>query len=451
MTPIIKPTWKQHLAYQALKDPIIKYPFFGGGAGGGKTWLGCEWETTSCYFYPETRWFIGREELSRLYQTTFLTLMKVFKAHGIPRSDWKLNGKYNYIEFIEGKAKGSRIDFLDLKYFPGDPLYERFGSYEFTGGWIEEAGEIEFKAFDVLKSRVGRHLNDHYNLPPKLLNTMNPKKGWIYRDIYKPHKEGILDPEFTFIQALYSDNEYSAKTYEAQLKSIKDQATKERLMFGNWEYDDDPAVLIPYDTILDLFTNPIEIDKERYMTIDVARLGKDKIVYMCWQGLHCYKIVVKTKQRITDTIADGKKLAEQEKIPASHVIADEDGVGGGVVDGWSGIKGFIANSTPFVDRITGKPENFENLKTQCAYKFADLANDHKVKVTVEDQKMKEEIIQEVEQLKSRDADKDGKKKIVQKEKIKELIGRSPDFLDNFIMRGWFEYRKPRMPEFRVLG
>lgn len=377
--------------------------------------------------------------------------MKVFKAHGIPRSDWKLNGKYNYIEFIDGKAKGSRIDFLDLKYLPGDPLFERFGSYEFTGGWIEEAGEIDFKAFDVLKSRIGRQLNDYYNIPPKLLSTMNPKKGWIYRDVYKPFKDGTLEPEFAFIQALYNDNEYNPHSYESQLKSIKDPTTRERLMFGNWEYDDDPAVLILYDTILDLFSNPIEIDKERYMTVDVARLGKDKIVYTCWQGLHAYKIVVKTKQRIPDTIADGKKLAEEEKIPTSHVIADEDGVGGGVVDGWSGIKGFTANSTPFVDRITGKPENYENLKTQCAYKFAELANDHKIKITPANQTMKDEIIQEIEQLKSRDGDKDGKLKIVQKDIIKEKIGRSPDFLDTFIMRMWFEYRKPRMPEFRVLG
>jgi len=37
-----------------------------------------------------------------------------------------------------------------------------------------------------------------------------------------------------------------------------------------------------------------------------------------------------------------------------------------------------------------------------------------------------------------DIDKDGKKKITPKQKIKEDLGRSPDWADNFMMRMWFE-------------
>ena len=36
------------------------------------------------------------------------------------------------------------------------------------------------------------------------------------------------------------------------------------------------------------------------------------------------------------------------------------------------------------------------------------------------------------------ADKDGKLRILPKEKIKDNIGRSPDYLDCFIMRMWYE-------------
>src|SRR3990167_5845122 len=176
LTPTIQPTKKQHEAWEALKTKDII--FLGGGAGGGKSWWLCETRLVNSYFYPGYRSFIGREELKRLMQSTFITWNKVCKFHNIPFDDWKLNGQYNYIEF----KNGSRIDLLDLKYTPSDPMFERFGSLEYTGGCIEEAGEIHFMAFDVLKGRIGRQLNKEYNLfPPKMLLTCNPTQNWLYR------------------------------------------------------------------------------------------------------------------------------------------------------------------------------------------------------------------------------------------------------------------------------
>ena len=56
---------------------------------------------------------------------------------------------------------------------------------------------------------------------------------------------------------------------------------------------------------------------------------------------------------------------------------------------------------------------------------------------------KEQITQELQQLKTYDADKDNKLKILPKERIKQNIGRSPDYLDAFIMRMYFEVKKER--------
>ncbi len=436
LRPTLRPTLKQHLCYQALLDTVIKYVVFGGGGGGGKSWLGCEWLITQCYKYPGSKWFIGREELKRLMQSTYVTFTKVCKQLEIPMDDWSLNGQYNYIQF----KNGSRIDLVDLKYLPTDPMYERFGSLEYTGGWIEEAGEVEFLAFDVMKSRIGRHMNREHGLIPKLLITCNPKKNWLYTLVYKPWRDGYLDREYCFIQALYKDNPHTAEEYGKQLADISDNATKQRLMFGNWDYDDDPSVLIRYDSIIDMWTNHVEENGERYLVADIARYGRDKTVITYWEGLKFLKFWEFTKQSLTETAQKLKDIAFNERVAYSHIIIDEDGVGGGVVDMMPGVKGFMANSSPTMNRTTNMTENYANLKAQCAYKLADIVNAHGMAVAVDgmSQKVKDTIVEELGQIKSKDLDKDRKKQIVPKDEVKEAIGRSPDYGDNFIMRVWFE-------------
>lgn len=431
----LRPTLKQHEAYEALKDPSIKEVYLGGGAGGGKSWWLCESRLEKAIRFPGYKSFIGREELKRLMQSTYVTWTKVCKYHGIPEGMWKLNGQYNYIEF----TNGSRIDLLDLKYLPTDPLFERFGSLEYTDGAIEEAGEVHYGAVDVLRSRVGRHMNEEFGIHPTLAITCNPKKNWLYTRVYKPFKEGVLDPSIKFIQSLYSDNPHTAKSYGEQLSQITDEANRKRLKDGNWEYDNDPTSLIRYDSIVDMFTNTIEQSDKKYLICDVARFGQDKTVITVWKGLDIYKVYIYTKQG-TDVTADKiKEIEKEEKIPRSHVMIDEDGIGGGVLDQLPGAKGFIANTTPLKDPNTDKPGNFQNLKAQCSYKLADYINNHKIAITAQiSQETKDAIIEEVEQIKSKDADNDGKRKIITKEEVKEIIGRSPDHSDSIMMRMWFE-------------
>lgn len=431
----LKPTLKQHQAYEALNNKEIDTVFFGGGAGGGKSWWLCETRLINALRFPGYKSFIGREELKRLMQSTFVTFTKVCQFHKIPQGTWKLNGQYNYIEF----KNGSRIDLLDLKFLPTDPLYERFGSLEYTDGAIEEAGEVHFLAYDVLKTRIGRHMNKEFGIHPTLAVTGNPKKNWTYIIFYKPWREGILAKGLAFVQSLYKDNEHTAEDYEKQLSQISDNATKQRLMFGNWEYDDDPTALIKYENIVDLFTNTVEISDEKYITADIARFGRDKTVLKVWRGLECYLIKTYTKQDLPTTAEEIKKLERDENVPRSHVLIDEDGVGGGVLDLLPGANGFIANSVPISQKV--EKENYQNLKSQCTYLMADYINNHKIAIKNIEQIVKDLIIAELEQIKSKDSDKDGKRKIIGKEEIKEVLGHSPDYADNIMMRMWFELKR----------
>jgi hypothetical protein len=447
ITPTIKPLPKQYQAWKILLDNQNKYLLFGGGAGGGKSWLGCEWLLTNCYKYPASKWFIGRNELKRLMSSSFETFKKVCAFHKIPKEDWKLNGQYNYIEFFNG----SKIDLLDVKFEPSDPLYERFGSTEYTGGWLEEAGEIDFKAFDVLKTRTGRHLNKEFNVHPKLLITANPKKNWLKRLFYIPFINNTLASGYSFVRSLYSDNTYTSDIYGEQLNEISDKATRDRLKDGNWDYDEDKASLITSDAIQDLFTNSV-LEGDKYATLDIARFGKDTTKLWLWKGFKCYKRITWRGQDTEITATKVKEILQEEMIPYSRVIADEVGVGGGVIDKLRGIKGFIANSSPLENLKSGKittikngriieisvKENFASLKDQCGYLLAEKCNQRELAVEHTEEIEKERISEELEQLKDARPDEQVKKRLVPKDEIKEMIGRSPDDMDCMIMRMWFE-------------
>jgi phage terminase large subunit len=449
----INPTIKQYEAWQALQNPNIREIHFGGGAGGGKTWLGCESRLARAISMPGYKSFIARNELTRLMKSTYVTWTKVCNFHHIDPSDWKLNGKYNFIEL----RNGSRIDLLDVAFQPSDPMYERLGSLEYTdGGWGDEASEIHFMAIDILRSRGGRHLNNEYNFKPDSLFTYNPNKGWVYR-VYKMWKEGTLPEDTVFIQSLFGDNPFTKEIYGDQLKRIQDPAMRARLMFGSFEYDADPTSLIDYDAAIDLFTNTVEGDAvaEKAITVDVARQGVDKTVIYLWRGWTIYGVRIYAKQDTAVTEDKLKIIAQEESVPYSRIVIDEDGIGGGVLDHMKGARGFIANTPALDNPITKEQENFANVKAQCSYKLADKVNRHKMAVKIAPGQFISEVpgitlttwqdmfLEELDYIKSKNIDRDTKLKIVSKEDIKLELGRSPDFSDTAMMRGLLEYPSER--------
>lgn len=470
----LKPTYKQHLCYEALNTVVLDpdYPdpadpnygpltvevFFGGGADGGKSWAICESRLVNAIRYPGYKSFIGRNELKRLMQSTYVTWQKVCKYHNIPRDEWRLDGALHAIRF----NNGSVIDLLDLSFRPSeDPLYERFGSLEYSDGAIEEAGETHPLSREVLKTRVGRWMNDELHINPSLLETGNPKKNWTYHLFYLPDKENKLPLDRIFIQALHKDNSYGERSYGKNLDRIIDPVMRARLRDGNWEYEDDPKTLMNFASISDMFSNNIADDDEdsmdRYITADVARYGSDKTVVAFWRGWVCYKILWREKQGTDVTETWLKELAREEEVPWSHVLVDEDGIGGGIVDHMRGIRGFLANSSAIetededaedADEIEelDNPEKkraYANVKTQCAYILAEKVNTHAIAAHVKDTQVREWLTADLEQIKEQNIDSEDKRALVPKEEVKIVLNnRSPDFGDTFIMRALFELKPP---------
>jgi hypothetical protein len=445
-----EPSPKQYEAWQLLTDDVTTELGYGGAAHGGKSYLGCEWLTDMCLAYPGTGWLLGRKELLNLKRTTLLTLFKVFEHHGLEANrHFSYNQSSNIITF----ANESQIFLFDLGHQPSDPLYTRLGGLELTGAFVDESNEVPFAAIDVLKTRLGRRKNTEYGLIPKLFEGFNPDKGHVYTRFYKPWRDGQLPAHRKFIKALPGDNPHTTDDYLNQLRNA-DKVTKERLLFGNFEYDDDPNALIAYDAIIDLFTNTVDESKNRYLVCDAARFGGDFIPIFLFEGFRLYKIKVFRRQGLNVTREIIRQTLAEERIPYSHAIVDENGVGGGLVDDLKGIKGFVAQAAPMEPK--NKPEDdpkeqYENLKAQCSYMLVDAVNKHHMAISLNSVQLppdmtlaefKEAVIADLEQVKRKDADKDSKLKIMGKDEVKEHLGRSPDFGDTLMMRMWFELKPP---------
>lgn len=431
-----KPSIKQFQAWQYLSDKHTTFIGYGGAAFSGKSYLLCYWLTTMAIAYPGTGWGLGRKQLTVLKKTTLITLFKVFAECQIENDiHYKYNQQNNTITFYNESV----IFLIDTMSLPSDPLFTRFGGLELTGAAVDESAETDYKAIEVLSTRLGRRLNDKYDLVAKMLETFNPAKNHVFSRYYKPYNSNEEKEGISFVPALPSDNPSpEVPAYIARIKATGSKVTIERLIYGNFMYDDDPSALMTFNKIQDIFTNSFAQRGEKYISADIARFGSDNTVIGVWDGFVLEKIITIDKNKVTEAATKILQLSKEYQVPSSNIIVDEDGVGGGVVDILS-CHGFVNNSSPLKNPESREEENFNNLKSQCYFKLSDMVNSNQI--WIREDTYKHLIIEELEQVKQKDMDKDGKKMVIPKDKVKELLGRSPDYSDMIMMRMWFTFKR----------
>jgi len=416
---------KQNKAVRYLKDSDTTELLYGGAAGGGKSALGCLWLIESCQRFEGSRWLMGRSKLKTLKETTLNTFFDLASQLGIS-DQYVYNGQTNTILW----NNGSSIILKDLFLYPSDPNFDSLGSLEISGAFIDECNQIVYKAWQVVKSRI-RYRLDEFNIEPMMFGTCNPAKNWVYKKFYIADKNESLPSYRRFIQALPTDNPHLPESYLQSLREL-DEASKQRLYYGNWEFDDDKATIISFNAIMDYWNGKhVERNGKMYLTIDVARKGKDKTVFRVWDGFVCIHREELSKSLVTEVADRAKELQTEYKIKNSNTVADEDGVGGGVVD--------ILNCQGFINNSKAKlKENYDNLKSQCSIRMAKRIERGEVVEICKDQTVIDRVSEEMEQVKYKDVDKDGKQGIIPKDKVKEMIGRSPDDWDTIMMREIFD-------------
>ncbi len=226
------------------------------------------------------------------------------------------------------------------------------------------------------------------------------------------------------------------------------------------QYIENQGSLFKFEAVVDVFTNTITKDDNKYLIVDIADDGSDKTVFSLWEGLE--EILREEYERLNteSIIMKVREMAKTYQIPYSHILVDAIGVGSAVatnsmLDGIIGFKSsFSAIKTEknivqvtnvnTINKSIPLITEYKNLRSQCVFKLAEIINNHKIASRVTG-KFKEAIIEEIPNY--QDVSKgDGKLMATQKEDIKIAIGRSPDHSDTWIMRMYFVIMEKMIPE-----
>lgn len=425
-----EPTVKQDLIFEAFDDTLTTEILYGGSAGSAKSYGICALIILKALQFPGIRIGLGRNELTTLKKTTVISFFEVASDWGLqPGEHFNYNSTSGIIKFFND----SEIVLVELNYKPSDPNYTRLGGLLFTFGVVDEVGEVDQRGYQIFKTRLGRWRNDEFSIKPICISTCNPIKNWLYREFYLPHVEQRLKEYQMFIQALPTDNPYISQDYISNLEKLPTQE-RERLLHGNWEYENNPNDLITYDEILNIWSNvppfkPKEDKPKRYISADIA-FTSDRTVIIIWEEYTIVDIVINPEGNLEDVIS---QLATKWNVPQYNICFDSDGVGKFLTTRLRNAKPIVNNAQAF------KNENYKNLKTQLYYKLAEKISGNEIKSMVKDHQ--DLIIEELQTIRHKPTSKVGKLEMIDKAEVKKILGRSPDFADAMAYRMYFEYKQ----------
>ena len=226
------------------------------------------------------------------------------------------------------------------------------------------------------------------------------------------------------------------------------------------EYIVNQGALFKYDALVDVFSNTISKNNEKYLIVDIADDGSDKTIFSFWEDLEEYRRESFERMNTENIIDKIREYASQDKIPYSHIAVDAIGVGAGVASSsmLDGIIGFKSSyqaiktdlniirlpNVNYLDDAKSLISDYKNLRSQCVFTLADLVNNHKIASKIEG-KFKEYTIEELSNY--QDASQgDGKRIATTTEDIKVIIGRSPDHASTWIMRMYFIVKEKMLPQ-----
>lgn len=441
----LKLSRKQHLTLQLLNDPQLVDLLYGGAAGGAKSVLVCIWMVLQCRDYPGIRIGLGRKELTRLKQSTLVTLLReVHEWVGVKTHEFVYNDQKSVVTYING----SQIQLMDLARQPSDPNFDRFGSLNLTHTVVEEVAEVDEKARNIFNSRKNRFLNDKYKIVGKSVATCNPSMNYIKVEYYNPYKElgggdfqqwehgqveieGKMQTAYrAFVRSVAADNPFLPQNYIEVLRQLP-TVERRRLLEGDWDFQDSDFMLFK-PMVLDRSLVGELAPGKGYIGVDISDVGKDKtILSLVESNILVDQVEITIDKEGEKAIGEQTsyeiiKYAQQHgftSLDAQRIAIDTIGVGASVRDfmrnkGWY-IREFIAGASSESD--------FKNIRGEALWSFSQALETQRFHIynrlptlnILREQLMAHEFTTEERTI-----------MIQSKQLVKEKLGVSPDYAES---------------------
>lgn len=411
-----QPKPKQAIAHSCR----AKYLLFGGAMGGGKSWWLCAEAIRQAMKFPGNRVVILRKELSVLRRTTLVSFLSICPPQIIKH----FNQTSLEITFINGSV----LTFLDAN-ISKDPLLQKIKGLEIGWFGIDEANEISIEVYQLLKTRLRWVLQSGKKPDYEGRLTSNPEACWLL-----PVFVQSLNINECYIQSLTTDNYDVDSEYVQNLKeAFKDSPNLLRkYLYADWSLVDTINQLIPSEAILNA-KESIFCNGFISMGVDVARYGDDRTVFTILNSGNIEKIESYSQTAITEVATRTIQLINDYSINPRNVGIDSIGIGAGVVDNLKALNYEVVEI-----QSGAKPQELYsegvfrpfNLRSQMYYELRNefinerIGNLTDERLRLELQAIKYEIY----------ADKT--LKVVSKDTIKKLLGKSPDFADSLCYANW---------------
>ena len=385
-----QPKPKQLIAHKCR----AKYMLFGGALGGGKSYFLCAEAIKNAMKFKGNRLVLVRKELSVLRRTTLVTFFSICPKEIIRSFNQTIKG-------------------LEIGWFG-----------------IDEANEVSVEVYNMLKTRLRWVLPNKQTPRYEGRLTSNPEPCWLISTFIQS-----TNPDEVYIQSLTTDNYDENSEYVITLKEAFKDNPKflRKYLYADWSALDMINQLIPSEVIIssaERIENGLEVTS---MGIDVARYGDDKTVFTILKNGNIELIESYEQTSITEIVTRTIQLIHDYNIDPNYVGIDSVGVGAGVVDN-------LKSAGYDVIELQGgsKPEESQyeeaflpfNLRSQMYYELRrDMMNGQIGNLTDETLKLELQSIQY-------EIYSDKKVKVISKEAIKKLLGRSPDYADSLVYANW---------------